>query len=650
MKILLCAFLLIGTGATAQVLETGTTPASQPLGEAELRQSATRQEQIRTEARVLVDRLDEFKTEYTRNGLATGEDFETLKSVRGVLGSLSDEEMEKVVGLLKQAAELTGDTPDQMARAYSAQKDISLQLKQILAAHEQQLDIDALARGVRQLTDRQSANLSTAIDARQLAAQDKSPNGKTAVAASEQAQQSEQGAIGGEAKLIADQLGKIAAGAPDGKYKEAAAQLGRAQSQAEAASGALGDGRMDDAVTAETAARDQLAAVARALAPASAPDAGADLGAAELAAIVREQRALLAQSAKLSAALRNVTDEQSPDATSKAMNQQLSQPKSLLAQRLAGTGITAASPPDQIRNAPEMKAFLAARADALKRQAAALQPQLTALAATEAALAAKAQMAREDLRKTVKEAAAPMANAVTQMNSAQESLAEGDGEQAVQNETEAANQLDQAARLAEQNANTPPQAASVQSPEQQLRQLQDGVRDLTARETESVRQGDARKTGPMGAAAADLQGDLAGKAQALEQAADAEGSPGAPALRQAADALQSAAGSMRAGGTAAEYRGAPAGRAAGSRAGGPATRSTGCHDGAGETASRPDAKGDGRTRGSDSAATATQCGNGRGCERPGITTRLEGERIGAPAGGDAESDTIGPAGGRHGCA
>ncbi len=69
------------------------------------------------------------------------------------------------------------------------QKNISLRLKQILAAHQREQDVDAVGTAVGQLAVRQGANLSTAIDVNQLATQDKSGNGQTAINASEEAQQ-----------------------------------------------------------------------------------------------------------------------------------------------------------------------------------------------------------------------------------------------------------------------------------------------------------------------------------------------------------------------------------------------------------------------------------------------------------------------------
>jgi hypothetical protein len=522
--------LAIGGAAMGAVLDDGDMP-----------QNAARQEQIRGEVQLLVTRLDEVIDEYARNGLAGGQDFQSLKDVRAALGSLSDEEMEQVVGILRQAA----GNPGEVAKAYAGQKDISLRLKQILAAHQRQQDIDDLAKTVRELADRQSANLSTAIDSQQLAAQDNSANGQAAVTASQQAQQSEQESIAGEVKLVSGKLSQVAA---DGKYKAAATELAAVPPEALAAAGALGGGWINNAITDEKEARQRLEDVALALASASGQETGASQQAAQLADLARQQRALLTQTAQLSAALKKITDAESPEAADKAMYDQLKQPS--FAKALADGGLTHSSPADQIRSIPAMKSFLDARAAALKRQELALQAQLTPLAATQAALSAKTQMVQEDLQNTAKEAAASTASAVTRMTSAQEALAAGDGAQAAQHESDAASQLDQAQRLAAPSGTAPSQAATPAG--LQLPQMQNAVNALTARETLALQQGNSKKTGPPATAAAKQQADMAAKAQALQQAAAQAGaSPAAQALQGAADALQSAAQGMQ-GGTGAE--------------------------------------------------------------------------------------------------
>jgi hypothetical protein len=514
----------------------------------DIQQSAVRQEQIRAEARQLVKRLDDVITDYARNGLTKGGDLDVLKNVRAMLGSLSDQEMEKIVELLNDAGTKPGNASDETAKAYAGQRGISLRLKQIMAAHERQQDLDALGSAVSQLADRQSANLSTAIDVRQLATQDKSANGKTAVSASEEAQQGEQGAIAGEVKLIADKLAKIAAAAGDPKYNDAAAQLATVAPQATAATAALGTGQIDDAIAAETAAREKLKQLAIALAPASTQENLASKDAADLASIAQDQKALLDRTAQINSTLKLLASEATQPQADKAMYQQVAKTTAKLAMQLAAEGITPTSPVDQIRNAPEMQKFLAARADTLKKQAATISQKLSAQIGDQAALATKAQMVREDLDKSVKEAAAPMANALTQMNTAQSALAQGDAQQAAQSQADAVKELQQAAALAEKANPDTAQTQPAQSKQQQLQQLQKDAADLAAKEAASINQADAQQTGPQAAAAAAVQQSMAAKAQDMQQTAAGQQSAAAQPLQQAAAAMNNAAQTMQHGG------------------------------------------------------------------------------------------------------
>ncbi|HEX4084083.1 MAG TPA: hypothetical protein VHY22_04170 [Chthoniobacteraceae bacterium] len=511
-----------------------------------LQQSATRQEQIRGEAKQLEARLDEVIADYQRNGLAKGEDFNTLKSVRATLGTLSDAEMEKVVALLNEARTQPGNSADETAKAYDGQKNISLRLKQILAAHDQQQDIDALATSLNQLADRQGANLSTALDSKQLAAQDKSAAGQTAIAASMEAQQGEQTAIAGEIQLLAGKLSQIAT--TSANYKDAATQLAAVQPQAAAAGTALTAGKIDDAVAGETAAREALIRIAQALSPADQKQSRTESSADQLANIAQEQRGLQQKTAAMDKALQLIAAQQGQEATDKFIDQEISKPTNRMVRLLAADGITANSPLDQIRNDPQMQRRLADRVKDIKRQQDDANQKLAALASDQQALAAKAEMVREDLAKTVPQTAAPMADALTQMNTAQNALAQGDGQQAEQGQADAAAQLDAAAKIAAQQANGPQQAQAAGTRQQQLQQLQKQAQALSQRETGSVQQADAAKTGAPAQAAAALQQDMAATAQAMQQGAAGLQSQAAAPLQAAQQAMNTAAQTMRAGG------------------------------------------------------------------------------------------------------
>jgi hypothetical protein len=511
-----------------------------------VRESAGRQEEIRGVSQGVLNRLNRIMSEYVRNGLAKGDDFNVLKEVCGTLGTLSDVEMEEVVGLLNTAAATPENAQEPMAKAFSGQQDIVLKLKQILASHERQQDIEALADEVRQLAERQSENLSAEIDVKKLAGEDKSASGLAAVKASEEAQEGEQGAIAGEVKLAAKKLGDVAAGDP--KYIDAAGRLAGVEPQTASATDALTGGKIDDAVTAETTTRKTMEDIARALAPEGKKALEATEMAAQLANLEKEQRAHLNQTAKLNAALKRVTDAETPEAEATVMVNQINERTSQLAKVLGARDITAESPEDEIRNAPEMQAFLSNRASGLKAQENAMRSQMAALAGGEAALEAKTQMTQEDLQGAMPEAAVPAADALAQMHAAETALAQRNAGSAAVAEANAANELEQAKTLAVPVGAGP--AVANAGTDQQLKQLAKGVADLSAQETKALQQGDAEKTGPVGMAAAAQQDEMATKAGALEQYARAIGSASAQSITRAAAAFQNAAQTMRNGGMA----------------------------------------------------------------------------------------------------
>jgi len=488
-KYLVAAFCaaLLGPGFA---LAAGPAPG-------DLQQSATRQEQIRGDSLGLVARLDNLIAEYTRNGLAKGKEYDDVKNVRETLGTLSDEEMEKVVTLLNDAAAKSPDSTGGAVKAYATGKDIVLRLKQILAAHQRKQDIDALASALSQLADRQAANLSTAVDVRQLALKDSSDDGKVAVAASEEAQKAEQTAIAGEVKSNADKLAAISS-TPDGSaFKDAASQLTGLAPRAADATGALAAGRIDDAVAAETTVAEKLKDLAQALSLANDQDASAANHAGQLAGLARDEQALLGKTTQLNSTL-YAPPKAAADAVAKA----------------------------------------AANADATQK--------LKALSPDQSTLAAKAGMLWGDFQKTMGKAASPLGEAVSQMQAAQNDLARGDGGSAARAEEYAANQLAEAANLAGQM--DAPEPAATGTRQQQLQRLQGQATELASREAASIQQGDARKTGPAGAAAVTGQQDMAEKAGAMQQAAAALGSASAQSFQQAAAALASAAQRMQEGG------------------------------------------------------------------------------------------------------
>src|SRR5881396_2764451 len=84
---------------------TATLPAqvAAPSNDRILQQEL-KQQQIRTTTQRVGDQLASIIAEFDRNGIA-GEDVKVLRAIRGVLGKLTDKDMEKVLQLLQQSRE-----------------------------------------------------------------------------------------------------------------------------------------------------------------------------------------------------------------------------------------------------------------------------------------------------------------------------------------------------------------------------------------------------------------------------------------------------------------------------------------------------------------------------------------------------------------
>src|SRR5258706_1939020 len=73
-----------------------------PAGIDPLIQKEFKQQQIRTTTQKLAEQLGDLTSEFDRNGIG-GDDLQVLRSIRAVLGNLTDQQMEQVINLLQQA-------------------------------------------------------------------------------------------------------------------------------------------------------------------------------------------------------------------------------------------------------------------------------------------------------------------------------------------------------------------------------------------------------------------------------------------------------------------------------------------------------------------------------------------------------------------
>ncbi len=126
-----------------------------------------RQTHIQSESQQVVGQLDAILAEYKQHGMENRDDVKTLQAIRGMMLTMSVDDMKQVIVLLQQARQAgSADAAlHQSAAVSAAQGKIVSQLKGLLqtyAREEQQYD---LAERFGQLAKRQGANLLDLLDA-----------------------------------------------------------------------------------------------------------------------------------------------------------------------------------------------------------------------------------------------------------------------------------------------------------------------------------------------------------------------------------------------------------------------------------------------------------------------------------------------------
>lgn len=239
-----------------------------------VRTGENRQTDIKNETQRTVDDLDAIVAEFERNGLGDSADVQVLRSIRGVLGSLTDKEMAKVIALLQAARSAPNQSKatTNVAEAVQGQKTIIIQLQQMLLEFQRQQELTALSLRFARLAEDQHKNMKAA---RALAKVDKAAYTEQQ-AAMLSLQQSEQAAIHDQVvaqlKKLAD-LGKDAQSETAEKIARVldaanSADLVKVLSQAAAD---LNQSKLFSAATREKTARDQLRDLARVVAPPREP-------------------------------------------------------------------------------------------------------------------------------------------------------------------------------------------------------------------------------------------------------------------------------------------------------------------------------------------------------------------------------------------
>src|SRR5262249_34529011 len=120
-------------------------------------QQELKQQQIKTTTQRVADQLASIIAEFDRNQIA-GEDVKVLKAVRSVLGALTEKDMQLVIAYLQEAREASDPAAGnrRVTEAFSRQKGIILQLKQLLAEYQREHKLYLLSLRFKELARKES--------------------------------------------------------------------------------------------------------------------------------------------------------------------------------------------------------------------------------------------------------------------------------------------------------------------------------------------------------------------------------------------------------------------------------------------------------------------------------------------------------------
>lgn len=247
-----------------------------PAGAAEsgdrMLQQEIKQQQLKATTERVGLQLDAIIDEFSRNGIS-GQDVAVLRTIRNVLGTLSEQDMKLVVEYLRssrQAADPNASAK-QATEAYGRQKMIITKLKALEAEYRRQAELYEVSIRLRELANRQSANMWLGVWL------DKSTGSKPINAFDEgnknnlRLQEIDQENIRDEVLLVLTRLDKLSKEARDGPTadapKKAVEQIesGGLKAALEDALKDLRESRVLSAIGNEKRARDQLRAISRML-------------------------------------------------------------------------------------------------------------------------------------------------------------------------------------------------------------------------------------------------------------------------------------------------------------------------------------------------------------------------------------------------
>ena len=498
------------------------------------RQGLARQEQIQSGSQKLAGELNAMIEEYARNGL-NGEDIKNLKSLKAILSRVSDKDMEKIVALLKTASDPADNKSSLKAisDAYSNQKRVLVELKQILASYAADLEAIDLADGIRQLADRQAANLQAGIETAQWSLAGSKPE-EGAVDASLQAQAAEQKAVVDESKIFQDKIGAFAKKTNNkevaDRFNKGIEELPKIVPLMESAGGSLSDKKLFDAVGNEKLARDRLRQLARMITPPK-----------ETSELLREAALTLDRMISQQKGMLTSTKETNPKTIEQWLADELKGKRSQLLAQLARrpeTAELASLPPDKLIHAEHVVQMYNNYRNTV------MEP-LSGLEDHEGDMANQADLLSQDLDKNAKPAADLLRSAIPPMQDARGHLNEKDSMGAAKSEESVIVAMEKAKASLDAQLLAAEKAEALSGDKAEaLREIQKQTRDLENKQNELAKATAAPKTPEQAAAQAQKQAGLQQQAAQLQQQAKADAPAAADALGAASNNMKGAADTM----------------------------------------------------------------------------------------------------------
>ncbi len=504
------------------------------------------EQQIQAQAREFAAQLKAMSSEFERNGL-TGDSVKMLDVLSEALGTMSEQEMAKIIGLLRDARTLNDKTAvlQQVAAAYAGQKRLTVDMKGLLARYQKDQVTADVAATLAKLAERQSANFQAGVDVAQWTETKKShdknaENSEDALRAAVEMQSAEQAALRDEAKMATDRLQKAAADKSDpaatARAQVALDKLKAVDSQLEQAAQDLKDNHLFKAVGNEKAARDAMRQLARELTPIKPNDADSLRQAShDVDEMIAQQKEMIAQTEK--------ANQPIPTDFEAWLKQALADPKSDAHGRLAKILEHAETKDGNTFEALKDDKKVKAAFDQNAKQATHLANQaLGALESKANDLLNKADDVNQNLQANATDAAATVKAAQDKIQAVRADLDDHNAAPALQNQQAALAQMQaaqkqiQAKLAAEESGLNPDRIAALQAIKQQGKEL------AAQQNVASQQQAAQPQNAPSNAA---QQAEMKKKAQDLQSKSATAQSPAAAAafqnaanqMSQAADAL-----------------------------------------------------------------------------------------------------------------